>query len=264
MSQQDFWKWAEDQSAEKASQQVVAGKARGKLFLSELPTDLGLSLPEIQTLHRQLQERLGAVDLVLTDNRRRMISGKRRRDHFKVRLHHMFVGAEAPILDALETLLSSRGPVEEARQKLQAYVNEHREEISYDVDPSELEVAGEHHDLEAMLEKWRQIFESEILEDVKITWGRKGKGSRTIRFGSYDFDRKLIRMHPALDQPWVPPFFVEFIVYHELLHALFPPRKRGSRREVHTEEFRKMEEKFPRYKEAMLWEQRNLSRFLEQ
>jgi len=260
MKQQDFWTWA-DKEAEKES-----SSGGGRLFLSELPTDLGLSLPKIQKLHQALQDRLGTVDLVLTDNRRRMISARHRRKGFRLRVHHMFIGCDDEVVDALAEMASGREQKDgggDPRQILKTYISTHRDAISYEVDPEKLEARGEHHDLQAMLDKWRTRMGLEILEDVVITWGRYGKGSRTIRFGSFDFDRKLIRMHPALDQGWVPDYFVEFIVYHELLHALFPPQKKSSRRIVHPPEFRQMEERFPRYEEAMIWERRNLSRFLE-
>lgn len=259
MKQQDFWTWADEEGGKRER----ASGGGGRLFLAELPTDLGLSLREIQKLHEELQSRMGSIDLVLTDNRRRMVSARRKRKRIRVRLHHMFVGAELECLDALATLISGEGDVPAAREELQNYINDHREEISYEIDPTRVETRGEHHDLQKMLEKWRRIMGPEKLSEVVITWGRRGKGSRTIRFGSYDFDRKLIRMHPSLDQAWVPDYFVEFIVYHELLHALFPPKKKGARRQVHTPEFRRMEEQFPRYEEAMRWERKNLSRFLE-
>ena len=47
--------------------------------------------------------------------------------------------------------------------------------------------------------------------------------------GSYSADSKVIRIHPALDQPLVPRFFVEWIVFHEMLHHVYRAR-RGRRR----------------------------------
>lgn len=237
--------------------------ARGRLFLSDLPPDLGIPLPEIQGLHVELEDRLGVIDLALTDNRRRMVSAKLRRNRRVLRVHHMFVGCDGEVLDALAALVDGGAGAERAKENLRAFIDRNRGAISQEVDPEQLEAQGEVHDLQVMLDKWRALLDPELLEDVVITWGRYGRGSRTIRFGSYDFDRKLIRMHPALDKPWVPDYFVEFIVYHELLHALFPPKQTDSRRVIHTPEFRLMEQRFPRYEEAMRWERANLSRFLE-
>ncbi|MFB6373046.1 MAG: hypothetical protein ABEN55_08015, partial [Bradymonadaceae bacterium] len=101
------------------------------------------------------------------------------------------------------------------------------------------------------------------LDEVSITWGRDGRGTKSIRFGSFDFDQRLIRVHPALDQEWVPRYFVEFIVYHELLHAVCPPVEGEDGRQVHTEEFIELERQFPRYRDAVEWESTNLRRILE-
>ncbi len=253
MEQQDFWQWEEADGGS-------AGE--GRLDLSELPADLRLEVREAQRLHEGLSHHLGAVNLTLTDNRRRMVSARQQQGRYVLRLHHMFVGCDGATAEAL-TWLARGEQMEGARSQIKSYIDRNRDEISFDVDPEELHARGESHDLQPFLEKWKKRLDDPTLAGVKVTWGRYGRGRRSIRFGSYDFDQQLIRVHPALDQDWVPPFFVEFIVYHELLHALHPPVEGSSRRIVHTPEFRAMEERFPRYEEAMAWERRHLSRFLE-
>jgi predicted SprT family Zn-dependent metalloprotease len=71
-----------------------------------------------------------------------------------------------------------------------------------------------------------------------------------------------IRLHPALDQAFVPRFFVEFIVYHELLHHVIPAVEVNGRYYVHTKMFRQRERLFRRYPEAMAWRQRHLRQLL--
>jgi hypothetical protein len=83
-----------------------------------------------------------------------------------------------------------------------------------------------------------------------------------MRFGAYYPERCHIRVHPALDQAFVPRFFVEFIVYHELLHHVIPPIAMNGRHYVHTKTFRQQERLFRRYPEAMAWRQRYLRRLL--
>ena len=258
MVQQDFLEWA--------ANKIRRGRppsGTGKLDLGELPPDLRLSVPDVQQLHQELASRLGGVDLVLTDNRRRMVTVKKRKGRYRMRLHHMFVGCDEAILDALTCLAEGGADMSEARSLIKDYISQNRDEISFDVEPDEVDGKGEHHDLDKLLGKWRQRLGHGELDEVVITWGRYGRGRRTIRFGSFDFDRKLIRIHPALDEPWVPEFFVEFVVYHELLHALYPPKEAASRRVVHTEEFRRREQDFPRFEEAIAWERANLTRFME-
>src|SRR5512139_2348600 len=55
---------------------------------------------------------------------------------------------------------------------------------------------------------------------VPITWGRGvGRARRGgLTFGSYDPVLGLIRIHPVLDRPDVPRYFVESVVHHEMLH----------------------------------------------
>lgn len=236
---------------------------RGTLDLSELPADLRGLRPDAHRLHVRLERLLGIVDLVLTDNRRRMLSSRRRRNRQEIRAHHMFVGCCERTVGAIADLASGR---KGAREQIQAYIQDNREAISFEPSADELEARGAHYNLQAILAEVRQAVDLPGLDaigELHITWGRRGRGTKSIRFGSYDFDRKLIRVHPALDRQWVPRYFVAFIVYHELLHALFPPREGQSRREVHTPEFRAMERRFPDYDKAMEWEAANLRKILD-
>lgn len=214
-------------------------------------------------LHRDLEQRLGVVDLVVTDNRRRMLTTRCRDNRREIRLHHMFLGCGVGVVEAIAGLAS--GEDKGAREQLQAYVSENRSQIRFEPSADELNWKGEHFDLKRLLNRVRRHFdgrEADELEDIAITWGRDGRGSKSIRFGSFDFDQRLIRVHPALDASWVPRYFIEFIVYHELLHAVCPPAERDASRCVHTEEFLQRERDFPRYREAMEWEAENLERFL--
>jgi hypothetical protein len=51
---------------------------------------------------------------------------------------------------------------------------------------------------------------------------------------------------------------VEFIVFHEMLHQLFPSSNRAGRRVHHPRAFRDREKAFPYYTSALQWEKRNL------
>jgi hypothetical protein len=103
-----------------------------------------------------------------------------------------------------------------------------------------------------------------------ITWGRRRprrrrrtRGRRvSLQLGSYHPEQDLVRIHPVLDQPWVPRFVLEAVIYHELLHAALPPRHEGGRRRVHTPEFRRRERLFPYLQRAQAWIEENLSRLL--
>jgi hypothetical protein len=73
----------------------------------------------------------------------------------------------------------------------------------------------------------------------------------------------LIRIHPVLDRPDVPRYFVESVVYHEMLHHhLGGVPDRAGRTVYHTRAFREAEARFPGYGEALAWEKENLPRLL--
>ncbi|MGH8068398.1 MAG: hypothetical protein ACRERE_24810 [Candidatus Entotheonellia bacterium] len=123
---------------------------------------------------------------------------------------------------------------------------------------------GRHHDLEAILGGLRARYFPDCAE-VRIRWGRWGGRARprSMRFGAYLPDAQSIRIHPALDQAFVPRYFVEFIVYHELLHRVIPPVRVNGRHQIHSPAFRRREREFPAYAEAIAWRQRSLRRLLQ-
>jgi len=122
---------------------------------------------------------------------------------------------------------------------------------------------GRYHDLDAILADLRRRYFPTCAE-VRIGWGRWSGRTRprSIRFGAYLPDSQSIRIHPALDQVFVPGYFVEFIVYHELLHHVMPPLRVNGRYLIHSRTFHQREREFPAYAEAMAWRQQYLRRLL--
>lgn len=256
-SQQNLWSWGGEDAAEVAPR--LRG-TRGALVVSDIPRDRQVDPDDVYRLHRRLESHLGVVDLIFTNNRRRMVTARRRRNRQELRLHHMFIDCDDHTVAALVGLArgddTSRGPIRD-------FIRDNREVIQVRPSAGELSTRGDHHDLAQLMRSAKALLDEEELDDVVITWGRNSRGRRSIRFGSYDFDQRLIRIHPALDVPWVPAYFVEFVIYHELLHALVPPTQTASRRSLHPPEFRAREAQFPRFEEAIAWEKANLKRLLQ-
>jgi hypothetical protein len=91
---------------------------------------------------------------------------------------------------------------------------------------------------------------------TRITWGRAGsprrRRRRSIVFGSYQVSTDTVRIHPNLDSPQVPRLFLEYIVFHELLHAVHPVQVDAEgRRIVHSAAFHRDERRFPQLDEAL-------------
>jgi predicted metal-dependent hydrolase len=103
------------------------------------------------------------------------------------------------------------------------------------------------------------------LRGYKVVWGRRRKErpKEYFIFGSIQEEDRVIRIHPLLDQPFVPRWFLEYVLYHEMLHSVVPDETNSAgRRRIHTAEFYRREKAFPRYRRARQWEDENLARFL--
>jgi hypothetical protein len=73
--------------------------------------------------------------------------------------------------------------------------------------------------------------------------------SRT-RLGHFDPAHNTIVISRIFDDPRTPRLGLEYVMFHEMLHLHYPVDHSGSRRCVHTKEFKAHEKLFPEYKEA--------------
>jgi hypothetical protein len=216
-------------------------------------------------LARTLSANLGfPVRLYVTDNRSTMVSFRKGLATLQLRVHHMFLDAPTEVIRALADY-SGRGRPRAGRV-IDSFVKNRSDAIRKE-HPSKaarsLEAAGQHHDL---LRYYAELnvrhFDGAV--QAHIGWGTfsRRRRRRSIRMGVYDHDTRTIRIHPALDRPEVPAYFVAFIVFHEMLHQAVPGRSRGGRNEYHSVEFRRRERTFPDYARAIAWEKKHLGLLL--
>ncbi len=217
-------------------------------------------------LEAELGPRIGAPVLVrVTDNTSTMISFRRRGRALYVRAHRMFAAAPPEVLDALAHFVSRDDIPREEAQRLDKWIEKHRDVLNEArSDALRVQPFGEAHDLTAIFDRLNAAHFGGKIE-ATITWTRAARGQRrtSIHMGTYSDELRLIRIHPALDQAWVPEMFVEFVVFHEMLHQVHGVAGHGEgRRAVHPPAFRADEKRFPRYAEARRWEKDNLRRLL--
>jgi len=109
---------------------------------------------------------------------------------------------------------------------------------------------GQVYDLERIFARLnRRHFESAIAKPV-LTWSQRR--ARSI-LGHHDAAHDTITISKALDSREVPEWFVEYIVFHEMLHVKHPARIMNGRRYYHTPAFRTQERAYPRYQQAQDW-----------
>lgn len=109
----------------------------------------------------------------------------------------------------------------------------------------------------------QEYFENKLTTSI-IWFGDKNHKSRRRKIlGSYDAARNRIKVNRILDDLDVPYFFISYIIFHEMLHSVYPPKrgKRG-RWQIHHKEFKQNERRFSEYAKAKAWEKANKHRFL--
>jgi hypothetical protein len=182
---------------------------------------------------------------------------RRKGSRWVIRISDHCRNAPAPVLEAVLMLLGSKIAHRRPPQRfLQTY------EL-FRKDPSVEETvrerrrrkgrkyiagsAGKYYSPEEIFKEVNSRFFNGQIEVNRIGWGKR-KG--WARLGHYDPIHHTITLSPVLDSPKVPEFVVRYIVYHEMLHALFGDSpSRGFRRHHHAE-FRRAERAHPDYARA--------------
>jgi hypothetical protein len=219
-----------------------------------------------QALERKLRVAFpGPVILSITDNRHSIITHRVQKGVLHARVHHMFLDAPAAVVDALVRYVT-RGD-RDASAILGDHIDDNGFRLARRKRNAPLISKGKHHDLLELFNGINGRYFGGGINAV-ITWGKRptrktnGTPRRTIKLGSYSAVDRLIRIHPALDQKWVPRYFVAYIVYHEMLHHVIPGSRGLGRVNLHPPEFKEREKQFRYFERALQWERRRVARLL--
>jgi len=110
-----------------------------------------------------------------------------------------------------------------------------------------LPARGHFYDLDAVFEDLNTRFFYGLMARPRMSWSQN-KTRRIL--GHYDLAHNAIIISRIFDHPAIPPYVLEYIVYHEMLHLKHPVKLRGSRRCVHSAEFQAEEKLFPQAGQA--------------
>lgn len=220
-----------------------------------------------QALERRLAQAYHRpVLLSVTDNRRSMISHSQRGGILQARIHHMFLDAPGLVQEALVRY------VVKGERTASLIVSRFIDDNGYRIRASRpvvspLSTQGNTHDLLAIFLSLNEKYFGNGV-DALITWGKAAgakvkRPRRSIKLGSYSAIERLIRVHPVLDKPWVPRYFVSYIIYHEMLHHVIPStHQNGGKRMLHPPSFLARERVFRDYDRALAWEKAHIGRLL--
>jgi len=224
-----------------------------------------LSFQELpsQVLARDLSQRLGVpVALRMNCNQRTMLSCKRKTFGLEVRMHRMFLQADLRMRKALGDYLGRR--CKRASRQLNAFIREQLPKFPSPPKPVRpLRTLGRHYNLQDIFARLnREHFDNQIVASIGWAHVPKRRARSSVRLGVYEHERRQIRLHPCLDNPEVPLFYIEFVIFHEMLHQLFVPEPKAARRCLHSRAFREREKSFPAFEKAMAWEKAGLNKVL--
>lgn len=237
-----------------------------------IPGALPQSPADPSTLRFQLLRQLNRLtggrlrSLELTDNQRTILSVRSgrlgNRAPLELRIHHSFTQAPQEVLQAVAAFVESKRGSDRAREAL-VVIREHFSAHRTAARQRRLVLRPEGVALdlrEVLADLNGRYFEGRLA--VGITWGKSNTASAsscrrrrtsTLQLGSYSYEDRLIRLHRVLDDPEIPRYVVEAVVYHELLHADMPPEVVNGRRHFHTPEFRKRERLYRNLGRAERW-----------
>jgi hypothetical protein len=178
----------------------------------------------------------------------------------RVRMHRFFAQATDDVRESMAKWITVGKRAHKACAVLDAWIDARLEELP--LPKITVRTRGVMHDLEELAEG---LFGDEFALDFArrprpaVSWGRRQKSSarRTLMLGSYNARSNLVRVHPVLDQPLVPDWYVRFILFHEILHAVIP-----SRHVHHTPAFRRRERSYRDFARARAWEKQHIERLI--
>ena len=107
---------------------------------------------------------------------------------------------------------------------------------------------GRYYHLDEVFETLNLRFFGGLLGRPELTWSEH-IAKRSL--GHYDAAHNTIVVSRVIDRPSSPRYAIEYLLYHEMLHLKHPVRMRGTRRCVHSREFKAEEARFPQLAEAL-------------
>lgn len=220
------------------------------------------TVPFIDQLQREVKKPL---HVKINNNRQTLLSVKWEPLATKVSMHKMFLNAPKNVMDALACYIKKEQtalPIE-----IKTFIESSFSKFDYShlLDKEKLIHHGSTYNLKAMYDKLNSMYFKDNLQ-LHITWfgNRLVKNRARCTLGLYYDSLKLIKIHRRLDDPQVPLFVVEFVVFHEMTHAICPAYidERGIHRS-HGKEFKRLEKLFWAYNEAEAWIKKHQINFFQ-
>ncbi len=210
-------------------------------------------------VHREIKPRTPVPPLAVeykafanADSHVRLENGR-----IEVKITDLLAQAPPHVTEALAPILLGKlyrkpaAPQYDHRYRL--YLN--RKDVRHKIDESRrtrgrkhhLPAQGEVHNLEEIFESLNQTHFGGMMVRPALGWSHVR--SRT-RLGHFDPSHGMIIISRLFDDPKAPKLALEYVMYHEMLHLHYPVLHTGTRRCVHSKDFKAHEKQFPQFEEA--------------
>jgi hypothetical protein len=204
------------------------------------------------TLHQETKKK---IEIKINQNKSYFFVLKYYRNTISLSLHHFFLKAPDDVLEALVKYVVNKNKTDFSLVKQFIYSNQIKLNFSDQFDKSKLITTGNYFNLEDELNKVNQkYFNSRY--DFLITWFKPSyKTFRHITFGSYDRIYKLIKINKLLDHKNVNREYMQYLIFHEILHEVFPSKiLKSGRCQMHGKAFKDYEKTFPNFNQMKEFE----------
>jgi hypothetical protein len=179
----------------------------------------------------------------------------------QLELSEGFIAADDAVWNALARIIRFGKSPEPNKIIKQFSLSEEYSEILLAIDLMVEDIAdsaqGHAYNLEAIFHKVHQGYFDPTFPKPQLAWS---KTFTHRKYGHYEPARDRVVISRTLDDPNVPSYVAEFVMYHELLHKRHGETWVNGRRWVHTTAFRHDERQFKQYDLAQAFLQKLSSR----
>ena len=186
--------------------------------------------------------------------RRSYVSVRRKSNQIFATVNPAFVSAPQWVIQALGAYLEQG----KDGSKLELFFD------FWDVDSSRSSRSGRHvHDLPTIVHGLISRYRLRGLR-VSVIWDQRStlRPGQLPRLASFRVESRTIVVSRLLDRKTVPQFVLEWIIFHELLHAVHKVRRHNGRRVFHPRTFRNDERRFSDRVRALTWVRRHMANVL--
>ena len=170
----------------------------------------------------------------------------------EITFHEGFIGAPPQIIDNIIKIALRLSSDELLKQVRHYSHSEAFQEIATLLGEMSAAVAqrGKVYDLDEVFDCVNKTYFGSQLSRPNLVWGDR---LTRRKYGHYQPLEDTLLISRTLDNNFIPRYFIEFIMYHELLHKALGAKFVNGRRYVHTSEFRAAEKKFKKYDKAQAY-----------